>query len=103
MANILTRNPMLLTGTMSTSYKAAVATSLGTLTTLRVAQLRWFNPTLVDDQVLLTDPQDGSELLRLRCITAGQDIVVDWSARPHLWADFQAVQFDSGRLYIYIV
>ncbi len=102
MANLLNQNPVILTGLMSSSYKGATATSLGTLTTTRVQQVRWRNPITVGDVLLITDPQDGTNLLRLRCITAGQDIVVDWSGYPRLWRDFQAIQVDSGEVSIYL-
>ena len=102
MANQLTLNPVILTGTMATSYKAATATTLGTLFTVRVQQIRWFDTIAVGDVALIIDPQTGNHLLSLRCITAGQAIVVDWSAQPRLWRDFQVIQHDSGRLYIYL-
>lgn len=100
MANRLNTNPIMLTGTQ-TSYKAAVSATLGTLFTLKVTKIYWYNPTTIGDVALITDPQSGQELLRLRCETANQSQLVDWSAHPKLWRDFAAIQVDSGDLYIY--
>lgn len=100
MANALNQNPIILTGTQ-TSYKAAVATSLGTLFTLKIEKFYWEDPITIGDQVVLIDPQSGAEKLRLRCEVAGQSQVVDWTAAAKLFNDFAVVQLDSGKLYIY--
>jgi hypothetical protein len=106
MANVLTTNPIRIDSVMATSYKAAVALSLGTLFTLIVHQVRWLNPITggaggTGDEVLIIDPQSGQELLRLHAVTAGAEVVADWSAQPRLWRDFQVVQLGSGRVDIF--
>jgi hypothetical protein len=97
MANSLTTNPIILTGTQS-SYKAAVASSLGTLFVLQVTRVYWFDPTAVGDEFVLIDPSDGHEWLRGRCESAGisQIFVIN---KP--WSDFACVELDSGSLRIY--
>jgi len=101
-SNSLNTNPIVTTGAQS-SYKAAVAASLGTLFTLRVREIRWLSPNNVGDVLLITDPQSGQELCRLVCSTAKQDVVEDWNANPHEWRDFAVTQQDSGRAYIHTV
>lgn len=100
MANVLTSNPIIIRGTQS-SYKAAVATSLGSPFTLRIEKWYWENPAAAGDQVVITDPQDGSEKLRLRCELANQSQVIDWTSHPKLFSDFAVVEIDSGTLYVY--
>lgn len=102
MANSLTTNPISLT-TTQTSYKGAVASSLGTLFTLRIQKVYWYDPNAVGDVVLIIDPGSGIELLRLRCETAGQSQVIDWTNSPKLWRDFACDQLDSGTVKIYTV
>ena len=99
MANILTRNPIYIETPLA-SWKAAVAGSIGTLITLRVKQIRWVGPNAVGDQLEIVDPQSGNQLLLAICSTAKVDTVIDWSAKPVLWTDFQ-VLLSSGRVYIY--
>lgn len=100
MANTLTTNPIILSG-VQTSYKAAVASILGTLFTLRVEKIYWFQPATVGDEALIINPQSGQTLLRLRCEVAGQSQVIDWTANPKLWQDFGVNQLDSGSIEIY--
>lgn len=112
MANILNANPMVITGSMATAYKAAlnaitsptpegVLRGLGTLRTLIIEKIYWFNPINVGDQVTIGDPQSGETLLNLRCEVANQSQLVDWTANPKIWTDFQIDVFSSGTLYIY--
>jgi hypothetical protein len=86
-SNILTRNPIFC-DTAFSSYKASVASVLGTLFTLKVFSVRWVGPATVGDQLELVDPQSGNQLLLMNCEVAGQDLVADWSAAPRLWSDF---------------
>lgn len=101
MSNNLTSNPIVITGSMASSYKASVAASLGTLFTLVVEKIYWENPATPGDQVLIGDPGSGQTLLNLRCETANQSQIVDWTANPRLWRDFEINTFNSGTLYIY--
>ena len=99
MANSLTSNPIILTGTQ-TSYKAAVAanTTQGTPITLRVVRVEWFAPTTVGDQALIIDPASGKEWLRFKCETALQSQILPVN---ELWSDFAVPQLDSGVLKIF--
>jgi hypothetical protein len=51
--------------------------------------------------VILVDPQTGRTLIALRCEVAGQSQLVDWTAAPVLWRDFQAQTVGSSTVYIY--
>jgi hypothetical protein len=68
---------------------------------LRIEKWEWFSPATVGDQVVIIDPQDGAERLRLRCELAGQSQVIDWTSHPKLFSDFAVPQLDSGTLLIY--
>lgn len=102
MANLLNQNPIILTGTQ-TSYKAAVAASLGANWVLRVTKIYWYNPIIAGDVALIIDPASGQNLERLRCEAANQSQIIDWSANPKIWRDFAVVQLDSGILEIHTV
>ena len=99
MANILTRNPIYCDAAF-TSYKASVASVLGTLTTLKVYSVRWVAPSTVGHQFEIVDPQSGNQLLLMTCSVAGQDVIADWSAAPKLWVDFGVPIIQSGKAYI---
>lgn len=101
MANNLLANPMVLTSSMSQGYKAATASALGTLRTLIVEKIYWFNPAVAGDQINIGDPISGLTLLNLRCESANQSQVIDWTANPKLWQDFEIDTFNSGTLYIF--
>lgn len=102
MANIYTRNPIYV-DTIFQSYKAQVASTLGTLLHLIVTKIRWVGPAAVGDTVVFDDPQSGNQLLLMRNPTlAGADIEADFSASPRLWADFGVPQLSSGKLYIFM-
>lgn len=102
MSNSTNTNPIVYTAAAG-SYKAAIAATLGSPSTLLISKIYWFDPTTIGDQVLLTNPQSGQNIIRLRCEVAGQSQVVDWSTRPKLLQDFAIPQLDSGVLYIYIL
>ena len=101
MANTLTSNPMVITGSMASGYKAATASALGTLRTLMIEKIYWANPLTIGDQVIIGDTITGETLVALRCEVANQPQIIDWTARPKLWADFEINTFGSGTLYIY--
>lgn len=101
MATNLNVNPIHVEGVMATSYKSSVATTQGTLITLLVTQLRWLDVGAVGDELLIVDPGSGQELVHEFVSATRSEIVVDWSASPRLWRDFQVVQIGSGRLDIY--
>ncbi len=98
MANSINTNPIILTG-VQTSYKAAVALTLGTLFTLRVARVEWFSPATIGDQAVIIDPSSGKEWLRFKCEVALQSQILPVN---ELWSDFAVDQLDSGVLKIFI-
>jgi hypothetical protein len=105
-------NPIIITGEMATSYKAQLAaaapgggvnnTSYGTLTTLKITKVLWHNPGAVGDTVTFGDPISGRTLLVLTCEVAGQSQIIDWTASPVLWSDFEMTQTGSGTGIIYV-
>lgn len=99
MANALAQNPIIIDSTLA-SYKAAVATALGTLFTLRVYSVTWVGPGAAGHQAEIINPQSGQQLLLMNANAAGQDVVRDWSAAPRLWSDFGVPKIDSGKLFI---
>ena len=101
MANTLNANPMVITGSLATSYKTATASSLGTLRTLMIEKVYWENPLNVGDTITIGDPNSGQALLVLRCEVANQSQLIDWTANPKLWIDFEINAFPSGTLYLY--
>ena len=99
MANSYAVNPIRIDTTFQ-SYKAQVATTLGTLFTLIVTKLRWVGPGAVG-AVVVDDPQGGEQLAFIQNSSAnGPDIEVDFSASPRLWRDFSVV-IPSGVLFVY--
>lgn len=102
MGNLLNQNPIMLTNTQ-TSYKAAMAATLGTLFTLRIEKIVWENPGATGHVALIIDPATGNNIARLIAQGAGIPQILDWSAKPKLYSDFAVVQLDSGILQIYTV
>ena len=102
MANLYAQNPLYI-DTAFASFKAAVASILGTLFSLTVVKWRWVGPAAVGDQVEVVDPQSGRQILLMRNTVAnGPDVVEDWSAQPRLLADFGVPLINSGKLFVYI-
>lgn len=105
-------NPIIITGEMATSYKTQLAAavpgagvnngSYGTLTTLKITKVYWFNPGAVGDVLTFGDPITGKTLLTLRCEVANQSQIVDWTASPVIWEDFEMTQTGSGTGTIYV-
>lgn len=104
MPNILNQNPIIIE-VAQTSYKAAVAATLGTLFTLRVQSITWQNPAKAGDVLLICDPASGNTLYRAVAY-------LPYSGAPgavpqeklfvpaRLWVDFEVPQIDSGILEI---
>jgi hypothetical protein len=101
MANNLLANPMQISGSMASSYKTATASALGTLRTLKVEKLEWLSPGTVGDTIVIGDPISGLELANFVCETALQSQLLDWTANPKLWQDFEINSFPSGTLKIW--
>jgi hypothetical protein len=98
MANLLFQNPIIITGPQ-TSFKAAVAAVLGTLFTLRVARVEFYQPTAVGDTAIIIDPASGKEWLKFTCETALQSQILPVN---ELWSDFAVDQINSGTLKIFL-
>jgi hypothetical protein len=114
-------NPIVVTGSMATSYKTQLAAavpnagiygiagkgagvitgSYGTLTALKIAKIEWLSPVTVGDQVNIGDPNSGLTLLNLVCEVALQSQIIDWTASPVLWNDFEIDRMNSGTLYLW--
>lgn len=102
MANILTQNPIIITSAMTSSYKSAVAASLGTLFTLRVEKIYWEQAVAAGDRVRIIDPGSGNELGSFYSTATNSNYTIDWTPNPRLWQDFRVSQIDSGTLKIYL-
>jgi hypothetical protein len=111
MANNLVANPMVITGSLATSYKAQLAaanpgaginnTSFGTLHTLLVDRIEWLSPATIGDTVTIGDPVSGAVLDKFVCETALQSQVHDFTPYPRVWQDFELNSMPSGTLYIF--
>jgi len=102
MANDYISNPILIDTAFSEGWKAEVAATLGSPLTLMVTKVEWYKPVTIGDQVKILDTSQAStDLLDFTCETALQSQVMDWTARPILWRDFQVTQIDSGVLKIW--
>lgn len=100
MANNLLANPIILDTVMTSSYKAQVAASIGTLFTIRIEKVYWYGPVTSGDTFVL---QNGSGATLIQGICSGSNIsqIFDWTPAPKLWADFQLTQLSSGKIEIY--
>lgn len=121
MANNILSNPMVITGSMATSYKTQLAAAVpnagiygiagkgkgvitgayGTLQTLIIEKIYWENPGTIGDSISIGDPLSGAVLLLLHCEVANQSQLIDFTSNPKLWQDFEIDAFPSGTLYIY--
>lgn len=101
MANSLNQNPIVIDTVMAQGYKAAVASSLGSLFTLKIDKVYWESPVTVGDKVTIVDPDNGNVILDLTCDVAGKSQWVDWTAHPKLVANFRVAVIGSGTLYVY--
>ena len=95
-------NPIIITGSLATSYKTqmAVAGKIGTLFTLKVEKIRWVNPG-VSQSISIGDPLSGLVLWAAKSNSSGEDVVEDWTANPRLWQDFEIDAFPGGTLYLF--
>ena len=108
----LQANPIVITGSMATSYKTQLAAaapnagknnaSYGTLTSILVEKIYWANPAVASQSITIGDPISGLTLAYLQCEVAGSAILLDWQSNPKIWTDFQVNSFPSGVLYIYL-
>jgi hypothetical protein len=106
MANSYLQNPVIINTNMTQGYKALTATQgptgLGAFTYLRIEKVYWENPGTIGDTVNIEDPVTGNVLLVLRCEVANQSQIVDWTAKPKRWSDFEVNTISSGTLYLYL-
>jgi hypothetical protein len=68
---------------------------------LLIEKVYWKTPASQGDTVSIVDAQ-GNVLLPLACEVAGQSQIIDWSARPKIWRDFQVTTLSSGTLFIFL-
>ena len=94
----LTTNPIIINA-IQTSYKAAVAASLGSPFVLRVVRVEWYAPTTIGHTALIVDPASGKEWLKFTCEVALQSQILPVN---ELWSDFAVDQLDSGTLKIFL-
>lgn len=100
MSNNLLVNPVVITATMGSSFKASLpAVNVGVY--LRVEKIIWESPATIGDQLVIEDPQ-GNVLFPATCEVAGQSQIFDWVANPKIWSDFQVTTLGSGTVYIYL-
>lgn len=102
MSNILTVNPIRIDTAQITGYKVLTLTSLGAFQTLRIEKIYWEDPSSIGDNVTIINPNSGANIVNLRCEVAGQAILVDWTPKPKMVADFQVSEIDSGVLWLYM-
>jgi hypothetical protein len=107
MANNLYTNPVTIESPQS-SYKAAVASILGSLFVVRVNKVLWTSPKNAGDTLLIIDPQSGNNLLRMVAVLpysgapAAVPQVQDY-VPAKLWSDFAVDQIDSGVAELFMV
>ena len=94
----MNQNPIIITG-VQTSYKAAVAATLGTPFVLRVARVEYYAPTTIGDTAIIIDPASGKEWLKFTCEVALQSQILPVN---ELWSDFAVDQITSGTLKIFL-
>jgi hypothetical protein len=97
--NLLT-NPIVLTATMGATFQASLPV-INQRPYILVEKVLWESPVTPGDAVSIVDSQ-GNVLLPLTCEVASQSQIVDWSAHPKIWRDFQVTTLTSGTLYIYL-
>jgi hypothetical protein len=100
LANILTRNPIVLDSPLA-SYKSSTASTLGTLTTLVITKIRWVGTGAAGQTLEVVDPSGGAQLAMLTSVGSGQDIEEDFSASPRLVSDFGVPNVPSGKVFVF--
>jgi hypothetical protein len=101
LANSLNTNPVVIDSVFQ-SYKASVASTLGSLFTICVTKIRWVGTAAAGQTVTIDDPQGGAVLAQLTSVAGGGDIELDWSASPRLWRDFSVASLPSGKLFVFL-
>ena len=99
MSNLLA-NPAIITAPMSGTFQSLLP-AINQRPYLLVEKVLWETPVTPGDTVSIVDAQ-GNVLLPLTCEVASQSQIVDWSAHPKIWRDFQVSTLASGILYIYL-
>lgn len=100
MSNSLLTNPVVLDSSLA-SFKAAVASTLGTNFTIVVTRLRWVTPG-ASHTLTITDPASGAVLAQLDSDASSADVDMDWTAYPRIWDDFSIGAPAAGKLYVYL-
>lgn len=99
MANNFNANPLYITNAFQ-SYKAQVASVLGTLFTFRFTKFYWLDPLNQGDELHIVG-SNGMDILTLRCESSNQSQIVDWTPAPLLVQDWSVPRIDSGTLFVY--
>lgn len=100
MANKLNTNPIFIDTVMISGYKGQVASSLGTLFTLKVEKIQWEGAVTNGDVVTIVDPVTDNVLAQMTAVAAGT-YFLDWVANPKIWQDFRVSALSSGHLWIF--
>ncbi len=87
-------SPIIVSASMSQSYKAATASALGTLRTLIVQKLRWENPG-ASQTLSIGDPISGNILALLKSNASGEDVIEEFIPE-RLWSDFEINSLPAG-------
>jgi hypothetical protein len=100
MSNNLTVNPVVVNTAMGSTFQASLP-AINQRPYVLVEKVLWETPASIGDTVSIVDSQ-GNVLLPLTCEVASQSQIVDWSAHPKIWRDFQVTVLGSGTLYVYL-
>jgi hypothetical protein len=101
MSNALTTNPVYIDTSFS-SYKASVASTLGSLIGAVICvKIRWVAPSAASQTLEIIDPQGGAQLAMLTSVAAGTDVEESFNASPRIWRDFGVI-IPSGKAFLFI-
>lgn len=101
MSNSIYTNPVIITTALG-SYKAAIASALGSFYEIRIQKIEWYMPVTVGDTYSINDPISNAVIAQGSCEVAAQSQVLDWTPQPRLVADFSVPQISSGTLIVYL-
>ena len=64
-------------------------------------KIEWLSPVTIGDTIIIGDPISGLELAKFVCEVALQSQILDWTANPRIWQDFEINSVPSGTLKIW--
>jgi hypothetical protein len=92
------QNPVIVTSTMATSYKAQLlAAGYGAFNTCQIKKIHWVGQS---SGSFVIENDDGSVIAAGAYVSPDQTI--DFTSSPKRVADFQVTTLSSGTLYIYL-